>query len=110
MRDLNEAGYYLTTGVLNVETVTGKRRGPWISLIIAEVPFGITEERHRENLALVTEASAVIVAEIPLGHGNLLNLQAALAAAEAGKPVYLLEEKQQNRDFTGGAGAQLWQQ
>ncbi|NLP37247.1 MAG: heme ABC transporter ATP-binding protein [Firmicutes bacterium] len=108
MRDLNEAGYYLTTGVLNVGDSDWEAARALDIPVIAEVPFsGITEERHRENLALVTEASAVIVAEIPLGHGNLLNLQAALAAAEAGKPVYLLEEKQQNRDFTGGAGAQL---
>ena len=108
MRDLTEAGYYLTAGVLNVGDSDWEAARALDIQVVAEVPFsGITEERHRENLALVAKAAAVILAEIPLGHGNLLNLQAALAAADAGKPVYLLEEKQQKRDFTGGLGEQL---
>ncbi|HHX74134.1 MAG TPA: heme ABC transporter ATP-binding protein [Firmicutes bacterium] len=109
MRDLTEAGYTVTTGVLNVGDSDWEAARALAVAVITEAPFsGISAERHREHLALLEQAGAVVLAEIPLGHGNLLNIEAALAAAEAGKPVYILEERgEAERDFTGGNGTRL---
>ncbi|HHW92691.1 MAG TPA: hypothetical protein GX735_08365 [Firmicutes bacterium] len=109
LRDLVEAGYTVTTGVLNVGDSDWEAARALAVPVIAEAPFsGISEERHKEHLAMLGQAGAVVLAEIPLGHGNLLNVEAALAAAEARKPVFILEEKGEvERDFTGGEGTRL---
>jgi iron complex transport system ATP-binding protein len=109
LRDLVEAGYTVTTGVLNVGDSDWEAARALAVPVVAEAPFsGISEERHKEHLAMLEQAGAVVLAEIPLGHGNLLNVEAALAAAEAGKPVFILEERGEvERDFTGGEGAKL---
>ncbi|MCR3921467.1 MAG: heme ABC transporter ATP-binding protein [Firmicutes bacterium] len=109
LRDLCEAGYDVTVGVLNVGDSDWEAARALGLPLVSEAPFSsISPERHTDNVAMMQKAQAVILAEIPLGHGNLLNLEAALAAANEGKPVYVLEEKQeQNRDFTAGEGQKL---
>lgn len=109
MRDLQQAGYELTVGVLNVGDSDWEAARSLDLPLVAEAPFSaITAERHAQNLCLIREASTVVLAEIPIGHGNLLNLRAVLAALEAGKAVYLLEENScKQRDFTQGEGKAL---
>ncbi|HZK25394.1 MAG TPA: heme ABC transporter ATP-binding protein [Oscillospiraceae bacterium] len=109
MRDLCDAGYKVTAGVLSVGDSDWEAARALSIPVISEAPFSsVSPERHQENLAMLETAQAVILTEIPLGHGNLLNLEAALQAAAAGKPVYMIEEKPaQNRDFTGGPGQEL---
>lgn len=109
MRDLVQVGYYVTAGVLNIGDSDWEAARALGLPVISEAPFsGISEERHRDNLNIMNNSRAVVLAEIPLGHGNLLNLQAALTAAKEGKKVFILEENPgRERDFTGGRGAEL---
>ena len=109
MRDLREAGYPLTVGVLNVGDSDWEAARSLNLPLVAEAPFSaITAEHHAQNLRLIQQANVVVLAEIPIGHGNLLNLRAALAALAEGKAVYLLEEDfHRQRDFTQGEGQEL---
>ena len=109
MRDLRDAGFMVTAGVLSVGDSDWEAARALNIPVVSEAPFSpVSAERHQENLALLATAQAVVLAEIPLGHGNLLNLEAALQAAADGKPVYVIEEKPaQKRDFTGGPGQLL---
>ncbi|EEG78272.1 heme ABC transporter ATP-binding protein [Dethiobacter alkaliphilus] len=111
MRDLTEAGFTVSVGVLNVGDTDWEAARALDLPVVAEVPFShISQERHAENLSQIKEARAVVLAEAPIGAGNLLNLQAAQAALEMKTPVYILEEKAQaDRDFTGGEGLRLLQ-
>ncbi|MBS3897454.1 MAG: heme ABC transporter ATP-binding protein [Dethiobacter sp.] len=109
MRDLREAGYILSVGVLNVGDSDWEAARSLNLPLVAEAPFSaITAEQHTQNLRLIQQANVVVLAEIPIGHGNLLNLRAALTALAEGKAVYLLEENvKQQRDFTQGEGQEL---
>jgi len=109
MRDLYDLGYYLTAGVLSVGDSDWEAARALNLPVISEAPFSpVSPARHQEHLSMLQHAQAVILAEIPLGHGNLLNLEAALQAADWGIKVYVVEEKtEQNRDFTGGEGQKL---
>jgi iron complex transport system ATP-binding protein len=112
MRDLREAGYFVTVGVLNVGDTDWEAARALALPVVAEAPFSvISREKHAENLAMVGQAEAVILAPAPIGHGNLLNLIAAQWALTEGKPVYILDDAPgQARDFTGGQGLQLLQE
>lgn len=109
MRDLQSAGYAVSAGVLNVGDSDWEAARALAVPVVAEAPFSaITQVRHGENMAMIAQADAVVLAETPVGHGNLLNLTAALAARRDGKTVYLLaEQPEQQRDFTEGEGRRL---
>ena len=59
------------------------------------------EARVRE---LAAAAEAIVVVEVPFGHGNVGNLRAAV---ESSRPLVLIGDIV-GRDFTGGQAAQLW--
>ena len=110
LRDLRDAGYALSVGVLNIGDSDWEAARALDLWVVAEAPFSaISPSRHQENLALVDLAQAVVLAETPIGNGNLPNLAAALYALQAGKPLFLMEEKpEQARDFTDdGEGSRL---
>jgi len=112
MRALLAAGYRVSAGVLNVEDSDQVAAQALGLERVEEAPFSpISEEAHARHLALAGAADAVVVTAVPYGHGNLRNLEAALAAAGAGRPVYLLDQPAlAERDFTGGKAAALHQQ
>jgi iron complex transport system ATP-binding protein len=110
-RDLREAGYELTTGVLNVGDSDWEAATALAIPVVAEAPFSpVSVERHCENMDMVRQAEAVILAEAPIGHGNIRNLEAAAEALRQGKALYIIEESGAERDFTGGAALDLLQQ
>jgi hypothetical protein len=90
MRELTDSGYEVSAGVLNAldsDEVTGRELG--LSMAV-EAPFSpIGDDAHAENLRLMTAADVVVLADVPLGHGNARNLDAVQAAVQAGKPVWV---------------------
>ena len=114
MRELVDAGYDVSAGVLNAldtDEETGRELG--LSMAV-EAPFSpVGAEAHAENLALMREADLVVVAAVPVSHGNELNIRAALEAAAAGTPVWV-SRGVLGDDFTGvtaelePAGARLF--
>jgi len=109
MEMLVAAGYRVTTGTLNVGD-SDWRTARALGLTIVEAPpfAPVSEEDHQRNLELIRAADAVVLAEIPFGPGNLLNLEAALAAAAMGKRVYVVGARCDRRDYTGGRAGQLF--
>jgi iron complex transport system ATP-binding protein len=107
---LARGGADVSVGVLNVldsdfETAEG------LGLrVVAEAPFSaLTEAAAAEAGRLALDGDAVVLAPVPFGPSNLANLALVERAAEAGKPVILLEPPgAPARDFTGGeAGRRL---
>lgn len=110
MRDLLERGCYLTAGVLNLGD-GDEEVGRALEIRMAtEAPFSrISEEAHRENLELLREADAVVVSDVHIGPGNLVNLKAAAKALQWGKRVYLFSPRPvDERDHTGGEARELY--
>jgi len=108
MEALIARGYRVSAGVLNVED-SDQQAAERLSLPRAEeAPFSpISQEAREENMRLIAAAQVVILAPIPVGAGNLANIEAALVAARSGKRVIVMTEPPvEGRDFTGGrAGA-----
>lgn len=110
MRDLLEAGCRVTAGVLNLgdgDEEVGRALG---LRMITEAPFSrISEEAHRSNLEVIREVDAVVVTNLHVGPGNLVNLEAALQALRWGKKVFLLSARPvEERDHTRGAAVGIY--
>ena len=114
MRELVDAGYDVSAGVLNAldtDEETGRELG--LSMAV-EAPFSpVGDEAYAENLALMRGADVVIVTAVPVSHGNERNIVAAMEAAAAGKPVWAAAGVL-DADFTGitarlgGVGAHFY--
>jgi len=109
MKILLDEGYSVTAGVLNVLD-TDFETAQFLKIpVTTEAPFSpITEKTHKANLAMISDASTVVLTSVPFGYGNLQNLEAALAALERGIPTFVIEEVPiEKRDFTRGKAKAL---
>jgi iron complex transport system ATP-binding protein len=107
---LHRRGYRLTAGVLN-RLDSDEQAAAVLSIPTAlEAPFSpIGEAARLAADAMIREADVVVVTAVPLGKGNLANLELALQALLSSKPVFLLGGDPAERDFTRGAAVALWQ-
>lgn len=100
-----EAGCRLSVGVVHVMDADDETARAVGAMVIEEAPFSpISGAAAAEATRAALASRAVIVAPIPIGPGNLRNLEVAEAALAAGVPVIMVEG-QEARDFTGGAAA-----
>lgn len=101
MRELVDAGYEVSAGVLNAldtDEETGRELGLQMAV---EAPFSpVGDEAHADNLELMRAADLVIVTAVPVSHGNARNIDAAREALTAGTPVWAHEGLLEN-DFAG---------
>jgi iron complex transport system ATP-binding protein len=114
MRELVDAGYDVTAGVLNAldtDEETGRELG---LQMVVEAPFSpVGDEAHAENLALMGTADLVMVAAVPVSRGNALNIEAVLEVLRGGAPVWA-DAAVLEGDFAGvteqlaAAGAELF--
>jgi iron complex transport system ATP-binding protein len=110
MKILLDEGYNVTAGVLNVLD-TDFETAEFLKIpVTTEAPFSsITEKAHNSNLAMINEASTVVLTSVPFGYGNLQNLEAAIAALKRGIPTFVIEEVPiERRDFAGGKAKALF--
>jgi len=102
MRDLYQLGFAVSAGAVNAldsDEITGRDLGVPMAV---EAPFTVlSEEVHRENLELIDMAHVVILTDVPIGAGNLRNLDAARHALKRGAAVWVVAGLP-SRDFTGG--------
>ncbi len=89
MRELVDAGYDVSAGVLNALD-TDEETGSELGLSMAvEAPFTpVGDEAHAQNLELMRTADVVMVTAVPVSHGNARNIGAVLEAVAAGTPVW----------------------
>ncbi len=108
MRRLTEAGYAVSAGVVNAldtDEVTGREMG--LPMAVEAAFCAISDEVHEENAALAAAADVVILTDVPIGPGNLRNLEILRAAVARGTPAWMVAGLAQ-RDFSGGsAGVEL---
>ena len=114
MRELVDAGYEVTAGVLNALDTDQETGGELGLRMAVEAPFSaVGDEAHAENLELMRAADLVVVCAVPVSHGNERNIAAAREALAAGVPVWADEGVRVN-DFAGvvdglaAAGAQFF--
>lgn len=90
MRELVDAGYEVTAGVLNALD-TDEKTGAELGLRMAvEAPFtAVGDDAHAENLDLLRAADLVLVSAVPVSRGNARNVDAACEALAAGIPVWV---------------------
>ncbi|HLE02557.1 MAG TPA: hypothetical protein VI877_03605, partial [Dehalococcoidia bacterium] len=62
-------------------------------------------ESFQHNLELIADAELVVVAAVPFGWANLLNIK---AAAQARRLLLLEETPIQERDFTDGSATAIY--
>ncbi len=111
MKILLEEGYSVSAGVLNVLD-TDFETAQFLNIPVAsEAPFSSTTEKTRkDNTAMISKASTVVVTSVPFGHGNLQNLEAAKEALMRGIPVFVIDEVPiESRDFTKGQATALFE-
>jgi len=108
--ELRKEGYSVSAGVLNaldsdIEYLAGSGK------IVIEAPFSpISEESHEKNLKLIEESDAVILTDLCIGSGNLMNLKAALKAAELGKLIVIDSTPFSERNFAGKEAEELFEE
>ncbi|MCC5910260.1 MAG: ABC transporter ATP-binding protein [Clostridiaceae bacterium] len=110
IQSLYEEGYDLSIGVVNIGD-SDWEIGRILNLKIAEEsPFSeISEEAMKKGSQLATEADAIILTSIPIGKGNLKNLQIVKEQLEQGKTVYFYNEYKHvtKFDYTNGDGIKM---
>ncbi|MGD9962719.1 MAG: ATP-binding cassette domain-containing protein, partial [Thermoplasmata archaeon] len=104
MKAVQDAGYSVSTGVLNVLDSDFENAKDLRIPTVPEVPFAaVSDSAHEENLRLIDESEVVVVSPFPVGPGNFRNLEAARHALSSGKKVIVLALGDPSSiDFVGG--------
>ncbi len=112
MRRLRELGFSVSVGVVNVADSDQLEAEALDLPRVEEAPFSpISEASHRRNCELAKAADVVVVTGIPVGRGNLYNLEAAVKARGVGKRVLLIDDPPvAGRDFAEGEAIALQRQ
>ncbi len=111
LESLTAAGYRVSAGPVNAgdnDWQTGRALG--LDLITIPPFSPVERDALARAAAAMRRASAVVVSEVPFGHGNVTILEAVLEAARGGTPVGLVMGGQPTlaaRDFTGGRATAL---
>ncbi len=104
---LAQQGHELSAGVLNrgdSDEVFARNIG---AAVVQAPPFSaIPEEAHAENLRLLRGANLVILCPVPVGPGNLRNLEAVRASQAGGAAIAVLEEAAIS-DHAGGEATRI---
>jgi len=102
---LLEAGCEVTAGVINIGDTDQEAAESLGIEYVEDAPFSpISEAAEVANMEFIRSADAVIVADVPFGAGNVVNLRCADQALRMGKPVGILgsPDGYAARDFAGG--------
>lgn len=106
---LKRRGYQVSCGALSVgdadQEVAEALDIPYISHSIFAP---ISPESHRQHLEMLAAADVIVLTDVPVGHGNLLNVEAALHAARYAQNVFILKpELMPERDFSEGRAVKV---
>jgi len=101
-------GHWVTTGVLNQGDGDWERARALGIPVLEAPPFSHIGESHRVQLERwMRQSDVVVLAAVPFGPGNLVNLQAVLEATRQGIPVIMMNGDSRERDWTGGPAGKL---
>lgn len=94
LEQLTNMGHFVSAGVVNRETMMPRSANIWGSQGLRLILPDSRSRRAGENLELMKDADAVIVADIPFGEANIRNLDG-------------LEHVKENFTFTGTSGLRI---
>ena len=115
MRRLREEGIPFSAGVVSAgDTDHAVARSLGAPLVESESYAPVSDEACKRNAEAAGKARLVVVCDMPIGHGNLRNLEAANAAQDRNVPVALLRDGlppwAEERDYTGGEATRALEQ
>jgi len=103
-------GIDFSVGVLNIGDSDWQLANSLKVKIIEEKPFSaIREETIQKNMELIRTKDIIVISQVPIGYGNLENIQMALNAINEGKKViYIKNNAFENIDYTNGAATKIY--
>jgi iron complex transport system ATP-binding protein len=115
MRRFREEGTPFSVGVVSAgDTDHAVARSLGAQIVEAESYAPVSDEACKRNVEAAKDVRLVVVCDMPIGRGNLRNLEAASAAQESGVPVVLLRDGlplwAEERDYTGGEATRSLEQ
>ena len=106
IRQLYESGFSVTAGVFaHGDSDLGCTDVFGVEALVCQPFSEIDDDTIKENIALVKAADFTILCDMPFGHQNIKNLE---AAAHAVKLIIIENGNPENRDFTGGRGLVMY--
>ncbi len=107
---LKERRWEVTAGVINIGDSDWQEAKSHGFKVVEAAPFSeIGLEEDQLNRLAMQKADFIILAPIPFGSGNLLNLRAVLEMAEQGAPVIVIDSGEiEERDYTGGEASIIY--
>lgn len=109
MAKLVRLGYRVTCGVL-IEGDADHEVAEALGIDnITLPPFSLVDEQaYKLHLEMISKADVVVLADVPMGHGNLLNITAAQESLSLSKKLLVIRpESAALRDFTDGKGVEM---
>lgn len=97
-------GYKVTSGVLNYSDADQEVADALDIKYVQQQLFAqITPEAHTKHLHIMKTADVVVLTDVPMGNGNMLNIEAVRDAARSGKKAIVFKpDAIDERDFTSG--------
>ncbi len=103
---LRSKGYRLTAGVLNVLDSDHDTAASLNIKTVSEAPFSpITPESYGQLMEMIKKADVVVITDVPIGWGNIKNLQAVIEAKP--RALYIIENDKEKRDYVNGDAARI---
>ena len=95
-------GAQISAGVLNKQDSDWQTAKALGALVVEEEPFSpISTESYHKLLEVLRAVDKIVVAPVPIGPGNLKNLEALFAVNP--RKIYIVKpEEMEKRDYTGG--------
>lgn len=111
MARLARLGYRVTSGVL-IEGDADHEVAEALGIEnITLPPFSLIDQQaYQQNMEMIRNSDIIVLTDVPIGHGNLPNIRAAMEALSLSKTVVVMHpETAKDRDFTDGEGALMLQ-
>jgi len=105
---LNNLGYQLSIGVLNVGDADWQEAKELGIEIVEAPPFiDISPKQIEKNRELIEKADLIILSDLPFGHGNLANLEVLLDYSDKAKILFSNLDINK-RDYIEGKAEKIW--
>lgn len=108
IRQLYESGFDVTAGVFahgDSDLDLGCKDVFGVQALVCQPFSEIDDQAFLKNIELIEAADITILCDMPFGHQNMRNLE---AAAHASRLVIIEDGRPEDRDFTGGRALSLY--
>jgi iron complex transport system ATP-binding protein len=106
IRQLYDGGFEVTAGVFaHGDSDLGCTDVFGVKALVCQPFSEIDDQAFTENIKLIEAADITILCDMPFGHQNVRNLE---AAGHASRLVIIEDGRPENRDFTGGRALSLY--